>query len=113
MIPHRLKVPKDIITQVLKRGSFVAGEYVTVKFLSLPEQINSKFTVVVTKKVSKLAVKRHLNQRKIYEVIGGILKESQPGFNVLIFPKQDLGDLESQPLKEEILKIFKKIGIVS
>ena len=113
MIPHRLKVPKDLITQVLKRGSFVTGEYITARFLVVEDQKKSRFTVVVTKKVSKLAVDRHFNQRIIYQIIQDILPETKPGFNVLIFPKKDLRDVDYKVLKEETLKVFKKIGIVS
>ena len=113
MIPHRLKVKKELIPLVLKKGLLAGSEYLSLRVLNNPNQKEAHFTVIITKKAIKLAVNRHANQRKIYEIIQQILPVISAGVNVLIFPKKDLRDLKNESLKEEILKVFKKAGLVA
>ncbi|MEI6420078.1 MAG: ribonuclease P protein component [bacterium] len=113
MIPHRLKVKKELIPLVTRKGFFVSNDYITLRFLLVPEQEEARFTVIVTKKVSKLAVDRHYNQRKIYNIIQELIPHSVPGYSTLIFPKKDLRLIEQDLIKEETIKILKKTGLIS
>lgn len=52
-----------------KNGKAVRSSLITVKYIENPRRKHSRFTVVVSKKVLKSAVRRNRLRRRIYEII--------------------------------------------
>lgn len=67
----------------------------------------SKFAVVISKKVSKLAVTRHFIKRKVIEILKEIVKEGKLKPNMYIISVQkDISEIDRVELKEELVKIL-------
>ncbi len=57
---------------------------ITIKYISNPHRKNSRFSVVISKKVIKLAVKRNRLRRRIYEIIRTELPKLKTNHDVVI-----------------------------
>src|SRR6185436_2219229 len=98
MISSSHRVSKNLFPKALSSGKNSSGTLHTLH-VSKIEMPKSKFSVVVSKKVEKSAVKRNLLRRRCYS----ILKESEPSLEkgiYLLFLKKDsarasFGELQS------------------
>ncbi|MDO5343410.1 MAG: ribonuclease P protein component [Candidatus Saccharibacteria bacterium] len=54
---------------VYAKGQAVRSSQMTVKYITNPRRASSRFSVVVSKKVFKSAVRRNRIRRRIYEII--------------------------------------------
>lgn len=54
---------------VYRNGESVRGSLMTIKYVSNPRRKNSRFAVVVSKKILKSAVGRNRIRRRIYEIV--------------------------------------------
>lgn len=52
-----------------KNGQAVRSSLITLKYIANPKRKHSRFTVVISKKVVKSAVRRNRIRRRIYEVV--------------------------------------------
>lgn len=52
-----------------RKGISVRSSYITIKYIHNPRRKNSRYTVVISKKVVKSAVRRNRIRRRIYEII--------------------------------------------
>lgn len=101
-----LKLPKDSIENVLKRGRVINSPLFSIRYLENPLKI-ARFTIVVSKKEEKTAVKRNLIKRKFREIIRKTFKNKDFSGDFVIFPKKgvlkvphdSLGELVSEPFK--------------
>lgn len=64
-LENRFKGNRQIMT-IIKKGQSVYGQSAKLKYLKNENQRNSKFSVIVSKKVSKKAVIRNRIRRRIY-----------------------------------------------
>jgi ribonuclease P protein component len=92
---------------VYKNGQAVRSHLITVKYTDNPHRKNSRFAVVVSKKVHKSAVGRNRIRRRIYEVI----RQELPNFRsahdvvVMVFSSEVLS-LPAEELTETIKQLF-------
>lgn len=54
---------------VYRNGQSVRTSLITVKYIVNPRRKNSRFSVIISKKVMKSAVRRNRLRRQIYEII--------------------------------------------
>jgi ribonuclease P protein component len=77
------------------------------KISSTPDNHGSKFAIVISKKTSKLAVKRHFLKRRVINIIKELLKENKVNNNYYIISiKNDLSEIPITDLKDELGKIL-------
>ena len=90
-------------------GSSVRTQKITVKFVKNPYRKDSRFAVVVSKKVLKSAVGRNRIRRRVYEIIRHELPKIDGTFDVvvMIFHKS-VKDISHEELKESIINTFKE-----
>ena len=70
---------------------------------------NTRFTIVVSLKVSKKAVLRNKLKRQIREIIRlKILPEIKQGYDCVIITKKELIGVPFEELENLVIKIFKK-----
>jgi ribonuclease P protein component len=83
-----------------------------VKWTPNARRAESRFAVVVSKKVYKSAVKRNRIRRRIFEVIRLNLKSDAPVFDVVIsvYSPETL-DLPAAKLSGEVLGLLKIVGL--
>lgn len=73
-----------------KNGDSVRTSLITIKYVSNPRRKNSRFAVVVSKKILKSAVGRNRIRRRIYEIIRlekDKLKDSQDVIFIISSPE--------------------------
>lgn len=73
-----------------------------------PSPKNSRFAVLVGKKVSIKAVIRNKIKRQIHQTIQETLINIKPSINILIIAKPNILKLSARELKEEIIKTIQK-----
>ncbi len=79
---HRLRKEKDF-ENVFRKGEKVKGNFVYLKFA--PNNLSeSRFGIVVSKKVSLKAVERNKIKRKLREAIKELLPFAKTGFDVVL-----------------------------
>ncbi len=71
----------------------------------------TRIAVVVPKKVSKKAVDRNRDRRRIYEICRSEWDQIKPGYNIIITGKISLETLKPAELKNIIFQGFKYLGI--
>lgn len=107
---------------LFKEGRFVNGEFTDLKIWKIePEKYpkrgylkgDLKIAFVVTKKISKSAVKRNRIKRQMREVVRLLLKENKikPGFMVLVMAKPAVLEKEYLEIENSISGVLKKAGL--
>ena len=94
---------------VYSNGISIRTQKITVKFAKNPHRKDSRFAVVVSKKVLKSAVGRNRIRRRVYEIIRHELPKIDGTFDVavMIFHKS-VKDISHEELKENIVNTFKE-----
>lgn len=110
MLPSSQKLDGKLFKLLLQKGrSFHDKDFSIRIFLAgLPEP--ARFSVVVSRKVEKSAVKRNSLKRRFYALIRPIAKKSRPGALAAIFIKKQFGREELKNIIPRIELALKKAG---
>lgn len=94
---------------VYKNGESVRSQKIVVKFTKNHRRTESRFAVVISKKVLKSAVGRNRIRRRIYEIVRRELPRFDGNFDVavMIFHKS-IRDISHEELRESLVDIFKE-----
>jgi ribonuclease P protein component len=107
-----MKKPGNPLNNVLKRGKTYNSAHLSLKILTAHKGKTNIF-FVVSKRIAKLASRRNLLKRRARAVIiensGKIRKQH---ISVLFF-RNGSNDLTYQQLKEEILALLNKAGLLA
>jgi ribonuclease P protein component len=97
---------------VYKNGQAARSHFVTVKYVSNPHRKQSRFAVVVSKKVLKSAVGRNRVRRRVYEVVRRELPEfaSISDVVVIVF-SAELATMPADELATTIRQLFEQAGL--
>ncbi len=113
MLPrqHRLNKRLDI-ERVFKRGRSVFVGNLGLRLA--PNNLkSSRFTVVVSLKVSKKAVERNLLKRRLREIVRQeITPTAKGGFDGLVLTQKPLLELSFAELRALTLALFKKARLI-
>jgi len=102
----RIKFKKDFDNILKSRNKFFSNNF-SLKFSENHQDI-SKFSIVVSAKISKKAVIRNQLRRRIFEILRLKTPSIKPGYSVMIFPKAGALLLDYQTLEQEIFYILNK-----
>jgi len=90
-----------------KNGQTIRSPFLLVKYIKNPHRKSSRFTVVVSKKITKSAVKRNTLRRRIYEIIRLSLPNIKNNYDVaIIVIKESLLEVNHQNLNNLIKQVF-------
>ena len=108
---YRLKRKKDF-ERVYKKGRVNRENFLLLRFV--PNDLgNTRFGVVVSKKVAKKANERNAIKRRIREVIKEILPEIKNDLDVVIIGLSGIKkETDFQEIKRSIRKLFFKANIL-
>ncbi len=99
---------------VYQRGEVVRGQLMATKSIQNDRQTTYRLAVVVSKKVSKSAVKRNRIRRRIYEQVRLLESQiTQPYDIVITVYGEQLAELPIQELAEQIHHQLKQSGILT
>lgn len=113
MIPtrHRFR-GRASLRPVYQHGRTVRTDQIALRYLKNERRKSYRCAVVVSKKVSKSAVKRNRIRRRVYESMRLILGDTPLSYDlvVTIFGEQ-VAEIETKNLFNQISGLLKKAGI--
>lgn len=112
MIPVRLRLPRQRIDYLFKKGKRLGNDCYTIRFIPSfkSEKPVSRFCVIVSSTLEPSAVKRNRLRRQIYETIR-LNRDSVPtGLDIIIIGKKPLAGLAYNLLSASLIALFKKIA---
>ncbi|KKS44702.1 ribonuclease P protein component [Candidatus Azambacteria bacterium RIFOXYD1_FULL_42_11] len=88
MLPkmHRLKSSRDF-NKVFKGGKTADNLFLKIKFLKNRQNV-TRFGFIIGIKFSKRAAIRNLIKRRLRAAASSLFKETKPGFDIVIWPKE-------------------------
>jgi ribonuclease P protein component len=106
---NRIESPV-LFQKTLRQGEKKDNQYFKIIFCKNNQSI-SRFAVIVSTKVNRLAVKRNFLKRRVKNILREIISVLPRGFDVLIFMKKtclniDFNEMQNQ-LKEFLIKTLK------
>mgnify|MGYP000526293949 CR=1 FL=1 len=103
---YRLRKREEIV-KVIKNGhSFFVPE-VGIKFIRNNLK-NSRFCFIISSKIDKRATVRNKIKRRLREIVRQNLEKIKPGFDILIFARFGIKELNFWQMKEKLEQLFKK-----
>ncbi len=103
---YRVKKFKDF-QKLFDDGNFKSANSFYIKFIENEEEI-TKVSVVVPKKVAKLAVTRNRIKRQLSEIVRLNYKELKAGYNIIVICKDTVLTKKYKELNDEWLDLIKK-----
>jgi ribonuclease P protein component len=112
MLSRNRRVTTAMFSEVGAQGTPFYGEYFIARVLvkaALPE---SRFSVVVSKKVAKTAVVRNRNKRKVRALVAKLYPSLEKKAAVLVFVKKDISRIASNVLSADLGGVLKKAKLL-
>jgi ribonuclease P protein component len=108
MLPKKNRADKKAVEKVFKGGRFLNSSYFTFKFILTNNPTVPRISFIVSKKITKLAVKRNLLKRRGYVALKKYIHKFPAGLvGVFVFKKhQD----DVSIIEDEIKSILNKIS---
>src|SRR3989344_3609734 len=97
MLSRRRRLPRPLFSDTADRGRIIHTDFATLRALGAKE---SRFSVVVGKKVASRAHKRNLIRRRIYSIIESFYI-SRP-VRAIVFTKKKAAESTFRDMKEEV-----------
>ncbi len=106
---HRLTKDKDF-DNIFKNGRSSYNKILGIKAMA-NQQVNSRFGIVVSAKISKKAVERNKIKRQVREIIRARLDGIKSGYDIMIISLPDILGKSYQEIDESISRHFRKLGL--
>ncbi len=112
MLPkkYRLRLKNDF-DRLFKEGKFIGQAFLTLGFVK-NKLDNSRFAVIVAKKVSKKAVIRNSIKRKTVEIIRLNLKRIKFGFDLVFIGKPEIQGKKYKEIEIVVLNLLKRARFI-
>lgn len=105
---ERLRLGRDI-DRVYKLGRYGGGAALSAKVL-VRNSSDKRAVVVVGKKVSKKAVVRNRNRRRLTEILASLWQQILPGCDIVITVRTDAASASAPELKQDLTKALERAG---
>lgn len=102
----RIKFKKDFDNILKSRNKFFSNNF-SLKLFENHQGV-SKFSIVVSAKISKKAVVRNQLRRRIFEILRLKMPNIKSGYSVMIFPKIGAISMDYKTLEQEIFYLLNK-----
>lgn len=110
MLPSSKRLSTILFKETIKKG-LVFNTPITLAYVQNGSNIG-RFSVSVPKKVAKTAVLRNKIRRRIYSIIKVLDSRTTPFKQVVFIMKNGSEKMSFIDLKEEMKKVFVKIGLL-
>lgn len=98
---------------VHKNGQTIRGQYFAIKSIVNNRRSVFRVAIVVSKKVSKLAVKRNRIRRRLYEAVRLQSKKICAPYDIVLMVYSDeLTDISAKDLNAQVKKLLKAAKII-
>ncbi len=105
------RIDKKLFSEIFKKGKSVFSERLLLKFVFAPNK-EPAFSFVVSSKTIKRAVDRNKLKRRARHVVRKVAKEIKEGTRAVVFFKKWERGIGFSETETELIKIFKKAGIL-
>ncbi|MFC1775287.1 ribonuclease P protein component [Patescibacteria group bacterium] len=113
MLPRSRKISRDEFPQDFHSGyKFHSDNLFLLTIKQKDPYFTTKFSFVVSKKVSKSAVKRILLKRRGYNVVENLINGVKPGFLCVFHLKKGAEVLKYKEINDQIVDLLKKAKIL-
>ncbi len=103
---------RNHIKYVYKHGASIRQQAITIKYVQNPKHESYRVGVVVSKKVSKLAVSRNRIRRRVYEVIRAHSSSIPAGTDLVVTVfSEDVLDMNHSELSDKIAQMLTTIKV--
>ncbi len=112
MIEKKRRISRSLIKTISGRRSVLRGNFITMTHYQDNSIPHSRFTVVVSKKIAKLAVERNSMKRRVYEAVRSHEKSFDEKFRgIIVFSLNKKGiQIDSSDIMRDI-KFFLTIPL--
>ena len=101
------------LAYLYRNGKIERSNFLTVKYLPNQRRQLSRFSVVVSKKITKKAVVRNRIRRRIYEIIRQEIPNIKSVYDVVIIINSlEINQLAYLELKSKIINLFQKADLL-
>ena len=113
MIPRRLRLPRNRIEYLFRKGKKIANDFFTIRYSPAREGIPDRFCVIISTATEKKAVNRNRLRRQIYEILRLLEKKDGPGqkvkYEMALIGKKKLPELDYSQISEKINDLLNKL----
>lgn len=100
---------RGVLKKLYKNSRPVRSQSMVLRSQVLPHRSNSRFAVVVSKKIAKSAVVRNRIRRRIYEILRNCHSEIDSRDYVVIVTSPDIINISHEDLKNQLLSLINKV----
>ena len=109
MLKKNHKLKRADFEMVFKKGKVLHSPNFSIRAIKVDSWNEFAFSVVVSKKVARLATARNRNKRKVYLALKKAFCEiSNPSVGVIIL-KKDLSSIKVGEIATEIVRLLKQV----
>ena len=113
MLPKKFRLHDyQEVEKVKKEGKLYQSPLFGLLVLEKPGQATSRFSFIVSTKLSKKAVQRNHLKRLLSEAVRGLLPKVKPGFDLVFLGKKSLIGKSLSEIQIEVNNIFCKSGLM-
>lgn len=112
MLPQKNRISRKDFPAHKVQGSRVFNPLFTAVFYKNMGAVESRVSVVVSKKTAKSAVARNTLRRRFYDLLASYLKGFTAPTTIVIYPKAEAQKTQFSALKTEIEKAIKQAGLI-
>ena len=107
MISKKYRVSRLKIEPIIKKGKETQSSLFLIRYITNNRNFD-RFAVIISKKINKLAVKRNLLRRQLFESIRDQYKENlkKQHFDIVLIPKKIIINKTFQDIKEDVKNIL-------
>ena len=109
MLAKKFRLTKqNDFNKILKTGRFISGRFIFLKTLKNNFDF-SRFTIVVSVKISKKAVVRNKIKRRMRAIAQNNYEKIRPGYDIMIMTKPGIDALEYCEIEKELIDLLHKV----
>lgn len=112
MLSRKFKIERKIFPKDLRKGLNFHSPSLSLFVFRGPEKGHSRFSFVVSSKVSNRAVIRNLLRRRGYGVVEKVLLETKPSFLCVFYFKKGSDKTPFGEIEKEIVGLLKKSQVL-
>ncbi|MBP9771408.1 MAG: ribonuclease P protein component [Candidatus Pacebacteria bacterium] len=106
MLPKRRRISRHEFETDHKKGSVFHAPHTTLR-VNEAKTGTFRASVVVSKKIAKRSVDRHVFKRRVYDAIAQYEKKNPlPAYSYVVFAKRDVHTLSFATLRDEIVSLL-------
>ena len=109
MINKQKRLKKADFETVMKNSRVLSNDHLSLRFVVIPTLSQPQMAIVIAKKVSKLAVKRHLLRRRLAGILTNL---PLTGAGLIFFVKKDFSSLSTPELAQTTIDLLVKAKVL-